>query len=298
MRIWLILMFALALLFGVSPAAAQSPLAFDTLRVQLWPEYDQAAVLVIYDFQVGTQGQYPQSIRLRLPAEASLLAVAQQSGENLLNLPYDGPASEGGFQVLTFNLPQAGQYHIEYYQPLNKNGSTRSFTFVWPGDYPLGKLDVALQQPPTGNGFKSTPSLPTVTPSTDGFVYQQGSFGPQTAGKEFRLDISYSKADDTLSVANGQVQPSGDLNAASAGSNDFSTWLPWALGGIGLALLLGGLTWYWFSSRPQTNLAAAHRTRHTPSAAQDTESAQYCPQCGKRAQSGDRFCRACGTRLP
>lgn len=297
---WLLaLVFALAVF--VSPAAAQAPLAFDSLRVQLWPEYDQPAVLVIYDFQVGTQAQYPQTVRLTLPAEASLLAVAQQSGENLLNLSYDGPTAQGNVQVLTVNLPQAGQYHVEYYQPLTKNGANRSFTFVWPGDYPVSSLDLALQQPPTAEGFQLAPALPTISPAADGFVYQKGSFGPQAAGKEFRLQVSYAKPDDTLSVSNGQVQPSGDLNAAgSGGSPDFSTWLPWVLGGLGVALLLGGLVWYWFSGRASAKPASAQHHRHAPAAQPDDEddAPRYCPQCGKRAHPSDRFCRVCGTKMP
>lgn len=291
-----LLLVAAALLLPVSPAAAQSKMTLDFMRVQLWPEYDQPSVLVIYDFQTPVQANYPQQIQLRLPKGANLSAVAQQSQQSLLTMPYDNPVTEGDWQILSFSAPAAGAYRVEYYIPFSKTGITRNYSYSWPGDYAVKEFSISVQEPAGSAHLTTTPALADVSPSTDGFTYHRGSIGLMADGQNFDLQISYSKADDSLSASGSAIQPAGGSLTGSQAS--FTNSLPWIIGALGLLLIIGGGLWYWISGRSQAEPA---RPRHRAAEAEDAapqDDQRYCAQCGKRAQPGDRFCRACGTRIP
>ncbi len=57
-------------------------------------------------------------------------------------------------------------------------------------------------------------------------------------------------------------------------------------------------------SRRRPGLVEDGRPEHAEEGAKPTEvetavrAINYCPQCGQRVDSGDRFCSGCGTRLP
>jgi len=296
--IFISIFLALLLALTAVPASAQAVISLDFLRVQLWPEYDQSAMLVIYDFQVPASASFPQPISIRLPKDADLLAVAQQVNQNLVNVEYAPLTKDGEWATLSFTANQTGVYHIEYYAPLNKNASARDYTFTWPGDYAVTKLEISLQEPTGATQIKTDPTLPDVAPAADNFIYHHGVFHAVPGGKPFQMKITYSKSDDTLSASGSVVQAAGGDLAGNgvAGQSSFTTFLPWILGGLGLILLLGGGVWYWLSGRAEPK---SPRTRHRAGA--ESESAEdeqiYCGQCGKRAQPGDVFCRSCGTRI-
>src|SRR5512142_3522734 len=60
------------------------PIKLSTLQVQLWPEYDQPSMLVIYDFRVPDSLKLPVSVSLNLPKDAHLVAVASQAADSSL----------------------------------------------------------------------------------------------------------------------------------------------------------------------------------------------------------------------
>jgi hypothetical protein len=76
--------------------------------------------------------------------------------------------------------------------------------------------------------------------------------------------------------------------------------LPWILGILGVALIVGGGLWYWQSGK-QSATDKSRRRRRTARLKVSDETAAgdevYCQNCGKRASVGDRFCRTCGTKL-
>ena len=74
--------------------------------------------------------------------------------------------------------------------------------------------------------------------------------------------------------------------------------LPWVLGVMGVLLIVGGGAWYYFSGRENRQERPRRKRRVAELAeAEDVEGHVYCSNCGKRASSGDRFCRTCGTKL-
>src|SRR5512142_1894556 len=120
MRRWLaILLWVGTLIAFPSAATAQSPIKLSRLQVQLWPEYDQPSMLVIYDFQLPDSTKLPVSVSMTFPKDAHLVAVASQSPDgSLLNTDYIGPTINDQWQSITIQIQTPTTYHLEYYQTL------------------------------------------------------------------------------------------------------------------------------------------------------------------------------------
>ena len=117
-------------LFSSLSARAQTPIKLSSLQVQLWPEYDQPSMLVIYDLRLPDDTKLPISITLQLPKDANLVAVASQAADgSLLNADYQGPTMGDSRQTISLQIPTAAIYHIEYYEPLSKTGDERHFSY-------------------------------------------------------------------------------------------------------------------------------------------------------------------------
>jgi hypothetical protein len=296
MRRWLTLVLLVGALAFAQSARAQTTLRLASLQVQLWPEYDQASMLVIYDFKLTDAVKLPVNISLRLPADAKLIAVASQAANgSLLNTDYVGPTAGDNGQTVTVQIQTQATYHMEYYQPLSKTGSVRQFSFLWPGDYAADDLGVSLRIPSDTTNVTTDPTMQP-TQASDGTSYLQKDFGAVVAGQQVALQLNYTRTSDALSASQQDLRPSQPLGANTPGRVMLSNYLPYIVGVLGLALIVGGSVYFWQSSRSNRRI----RERHHGGAGL-TQSRQdsdvYCHQCGTRAQTGDRFCRVCGTRL-
>ena len=107
-----------------------------------------------------------------------------------------------------------------------------------------------------------------------------------------------------LTVSGQPVQPSGgaidnEISTSAAVMDFFSRNLFYIIGFFGVLLIVVGLVWYWQSGSSSQSSETDAR-RHTSQSENESVSSDgqiYCPQCGKRAQPSDKFCRACGVRL-
>jgi hypothetical protein len=291
MRKFAILFVIVLLVLMPTSAHAQSAVTFEELTIQLWPEYDQPNVLVLYDFVVSSNTPLPAQINLQLPPEAQFSAIARHESGSLIKLEYDLPKSVGNHGVVSFLVPDRSTYRVEFYMPYDRKAQTRSFLFTWPGDYAVSKLNVSLQEPVGATNVTSDPATNSEI-GQDGFTYHFTTLKNVPNGQNLVFKFSYAKDNETLT---GGVQSAAPLDQAS-GQASFMNFLPWILGGLGVALIVGGGVWYWLSGRASGGNSTS-RKRHA-SRAEEAEGAEiYCSQCGKRAQSSDRFCRACGAKL-
>jgi hypothetical protein len=296
-----LLVFA-ALLIGVlipTMASAQSETIINELRVKLWPEYDRSDLLVINDITLAPGTVTPTTLTIRVPANADITAVAQQTPTGLFVVNFK-TGVDGNQQTVTFDITDKTSYRLEYYVPIQKKDSARQFDFIWPGDYSVNTLVVEAQEPPKTTDFKTNPALPNVQTTTDGLSTHSGTFGSLKKGEQWKLQATYSRSTDDLTVSGQPVQPSGgnlDGNASWIASllDIFSRNPLYILGFLGVLLIFAGLIWYWQTS--SSNRPKKSRHRHVSQSASGSDEQIYCPQCGKRAQPVDKFCRACGSRL-
>jgi hypothetical protein len=278
-------------------ARAQSAPTLETLSIQLWPDYDKAAVLVIYDFAVTAETALPATVGLRFPAGSELLAVAKDENGKLVTIQYQPLQRQGNYDLLSFSATDRATYHVEYYLSYARTGDTHSFSFAWPGDYAVKTASLRLQQPVDATEMKSEPALPSIGKQSDGLIYYAKDLGALAAGQETLFQISYQKSTEAFSVSALGVQPTVPLDQPVSGQASLTSFLPWVLGGLGMVLIVGGVSWYWLAGRSTKSLSPSRR-RHSTRADEDDQSVTaYCAQCGKRAQPGDRFCRTCGARI-
>ena len=295
MRKWFVLFFILAFTAIPFSVHAQTSIQWSNVQVELRPEYDQPSMLAIYDFKLASSVSLPVDVTFRFPKDANLVAVADLSNGQLLTTDYSGPTVSGDWQVIKITVKTATTYHVEYYQPIAKNGKERQFNYTWMSDYPVTDFNLSVLSPTDITQFTADPAL-TSTTNSDGSSAWQKDFGALPASQPLTLKINYNRSSDKLSVPQSNVEPSQPIGSNTPGSfmSTISSALPYILGGIGLLLIGGGIVYFWQSGRGGRNKA---RKRHTPRTESEGDSEVYCHQCGTRAHKGDRFCRVCGTKL-
>ncbi len=298
---WLVLL-ALVLGLAAIPARAQDAVRIASLRVDIWPEFDRPAVLVIYHITLAANTALPATLNLHVPAQALINAVAVvDPGLGLLNAEYTRTVV-GAWATLSITTTSL-EVQVEYYDSLVRDGSTRTVVYEWLGDTAVEAFNVAFQVP----AGASNTSLDPAPASSQRDAYDLLNYVTDTmsleAGETFTLTAQYEKADDELSIASMPVEPAMSLEETS-GQTAWSDVLPWILGGLGLVLIvLGMFVLFGFLGNPgwrRTKTARQRKERHISRASKDEEeesSQVHCHECGRRAQPGDQFCRSCGTRL-
>ena len=265
------------------------------LEVQLWPEYDQPSMLVIYDFKVPDSTKLPVGVALSLPKDAHLVAVASLAQDgSLLNTDYTGPTVNGSLQTITVQIQTPTTYHVEYYQPLTRTGNQRQFNYVWTGEYAVDDLSMSIRLPPDTTHIVTSPDMKSAK-GADGSSNLIKDFGALAAGQQFPLQVTYTKTTNTLSVPAENVQASKPLDSNTPGRVLLANYVPYILAALGIIAIAAASI---YLLQPHNRQAFQRRQTHRPHAAATQGKAEvYCHQCGARAEPGDRFCRVCGTRL-
>jgi hypothetical protein len=292
MRKWFIFFLFFTSIFIPLSASAQGEMALETVFVQLWPEFDQPSMLVIYDFRAAPGTLLPQDVKMRVPAEAQVIAVAQERENALFNIPYQETAIDTTWKQVTLTIETDTNYHLEYYAPLKRNGLQREFTYLWPGEYAVASLTVSLRTPLDTTEVSTQPTMSKMPVTDNGETYLQWNKENLAAGQQERVEIAYTKTTDRLSASTQPLEP-GTVDEKTPGRVSLSNYYPYLLGGVGILLIAGGGIYFWQSSKGKPTPHKHHRSRSE----ENRNEPVHCHQCGKRAQPGDRFCRTCGTRL-
>jgi hypothetical protein len=273
---------------------AQGKLQLSSVSVDIWPEYDRPAVLMIYHITLAPDTSLPASLSLRIPsgAEINAVAVVDATG-NLINAPYS-KSIQGQWSVLAFSTPSP-EVQVEYYTALVKDGTTRHIAFDWAGDYALEKLEVNFLRPQGAASPTFSLQPKNTSPGQAGLTNYQIEAADLMADKPFTLSIDYQRQTDALSISSLPIQAVSTPGPDTPGHVSMTGILPWVLAGIGLLLIIAGIvgfvTW-------QRGGLVTGAVKGKVSLQNDGDKDYiYCHQCGKRAQPGDVFCRSCGTRL-
>jgi hypothetical protein len=297
-----LLVFALLAIFWLPvPAKAQSAVSFSSVDVSVWPEYDTPAVLVIYKIALASQTSFPAEITMRLPStvqKPNAVAVGK-TPETVSDQGVEYKFASGAdFATLTIKATDP-YIQMEYYDPaLAKNGTQRQYVYEWLGDFALGNFRFELRAPLKSSNLSVDPALTNTLVDGDGFQLSEWKMAGLKIGQKLSFTINYQRDTNSPSTSFLQVQSSLPLDQNVQGQSTWISYLPWALGGLGVVLLFiaGGV--YWTSGR--TGLVVPRpRKRHSAASEEPGDDGKqvHCAQCGKRAQPGDRFCRACGARI-
>jgi hypothetical protein len=276
------------------PTHAQSALHLSEVQVELWPEFDEPAVLVICHITLASNTIFPATLDLRIPSVANLNAVAERdSNGSLVNATYEQKA-DGDWRVLSLQVTRP-RVQVEYYDLLTKQGTARNYTYTWAGDNTVDSFSIVFQEPVDATALILDPPGITNWTGNDHLNYYQTNAVALAAGQVYTFQVKYNKTTETLSGSGLPVQPAGTLVPDTL----TNIW-PWVAGGVGLLFLLGGVIGILRLRPIPARAPRGHGKRHAASyagAADQVASEAYCHQCGQRSQPADLFCRVCGTRL-
>ncbi len=291
------------------PVAAQTEgntdVTLSSLQIDLWPEYDQPSMLVIYRMTLASEVQLPAQITIRIPAaagEPNAVATRDESGAYDVSYTRD---VQGEWAYITVSAALPG-LQIEFYDPqLEFDGVNRHYTYQWPGDYDVDTARILVQNPIGATDVTTLPRLSSNSQDGEGITYQAEEVGSLRAGEPFELTIDYVKEADGLTADFLTVQSTAPVTPDTPGRVDVTDLLPLGLGLIGVFLLIGGV-FFWNAGRNGKKHAKSQARKKSrkrrvkqiaPQKAQTGDLGIFCHECGKRAGGGDRFCRACGTPL-
>ena len=294
-RFFLIIAIGMLLVFPTL-ASAQGSVTLASVNVQLWPEYDQPSMLVLIDVELPETTILPVDMTFHIPQDSNLVAVAAYSAEgNLVNAMYEGPMTVDGLQSFTVTM-NATKARFEYYQPLVIDGDKREYSYLWNGDFAVNAFGIRVLEPVDTTSISTTPKLgPAVVES--GLTYYESNALELQNGEQYTLDLKYTKTSDALVSSPQAVQPAAPVDENTPGRVSLNNSLPYIIGGLGVVMILGGIVYYWQSGRSSSSKQRPRRRVRAVQESEEDGEASYCPQCGTRAKTNDRFCRVCGGRI-
>ncbi len=299
MRAWAL---ALALLLMPALAPAQgggAPVGnprLASLNIEIWPEYDRPAALVIMNAVLAEGVKLPAPVTLRLPAAsggASAVAFAAAVDGKLLNLKHE-TATTGEYVTVKFDAPER-HFHVEFYEPIATTAPTRGYRYVWPGDFAADRVTLVVQEPASATGISAEPKLDGTSTGRDGLRYRAAELGALAAGKALPIEVRYTKADARPSTeilkpaAAPATSPPAATGAAAAGAAPSGAsppgWIIALMVAVILAML-GGVSFMWWRARQSSSAA---RSGAPPQ--------RFCAKCGATQAPENRFCGSCGAKV-
>ena len=270
-----------------------------SLEIDIWPEFDRPAVLVIFHAEIAEDETLPASVTLRIPSSSggpAALASATSADGQLLNLPYQR-TDEADFITLTFSPPERF-FQVEFYDPLRADNAGKNYSYVWPGDIPVDQLNVQVQQPAGATELSVQPELGAAVVEPNGLSYREADLGALDVGNTLTIDVHYQKTDPRTSTEILGLATPPSAAAGSGAEEGIPRWLVLlpllAVLAIGASLFV---FWRRRGSLATTSVRGAARAgrRREQAAGQREDAAGFCTRCGNRLRSGDRFCPECGT---
>ncbi|MCA9920253.1 MAG: zinc ribbon domain-containing protein [Anaerolineales bacterium] len=286
---------------------AQTAVSLQSLNVELWPDYDQEAVLVLLTGTLPASQALPVTLTIPLPDGADFHVAARITPDNVMS--DQGMSPTVGDNEVTFSLSES-RFRVEYYQPYTANNTQRNFSFSWQSDtISVDDLTVTLQQPFDTMQINTVPNASNVAEGQDGLTYHTFAGQAVPAGDVYTVDVDYTLNSGALTV-DFEIEDTATntdlpfLDAVPVEESGFDWQL--LLVGLGVLIIIGSAAWYFFSNRPNNKRPAKPKPRRdTKPTMRETAvahptpkgKANFCHQCGESLQASDKFCRNCGTAV-
>jgi hypothetical protein len=300
-------MAALILALGIWPASAQDAVRLKSMTVSLWPEYDDAGVLVIYRGAIADDVALPVTLRFLIPK-----AAGQPSSTA-------GVDATGQYRYRSYQVVDAGEYlevsytnpyrefQMEYYyNPLTSNDTLRAFEYRFRADYPVDELVVEVKEPAGAQNLTLTPVATGTGTDFDDLPLQKYAVGPFALGQVFQFSATYEKTDPRLTAEILGFDMPGTAEfedvAKPAGSQNVVAYI---LIGAAATLLIGAAVYAYVQTRkkPKRKAPAPARptkktkSRKTMQPKTGPSAGGFCHQCGARLRPDAQFCPKCGAKV-
>jgi hypothetical protein len=288
---------ALALLALGSPSTglAENPVtAIESLKVQLWPDYDRPAVLVMISGSLPSSAPLPAFVNLPLLPGAKLNAVARADANGNLFADIVYTVDSGR---LSLSTPDP-QFRVEYYVPYRVEGGEHHFTFDWLADVSVEALSVIVQKPVSATSLLTQPPATDVVHGEDGLTYHVLPTSSAPARETLSVHLSYVATAAALS-AETRAAPAPTPAPVQEVRLPAAPTAPAADPGLGWGFLLAivvtagasmGITWQIARNRFVSGVAGEVPRSERPAV-------RHCPGCGLPCGIDDYFCSDCGQDL-
>jgi hypothetical protein len=273
-----------------------------TLEIDIWPDFDQPAALVILRAEIAANVNLPAAVSLRIPSSSggpAALAYSASADGQLLNLDYERSDAQGDFITLTFSAPERF-FQLEFYDPMAIGTVDRSYTYTWPGGLAVDQLSVELQEPATATDLSVQPELGPGVLHPDGLLYREAGLGASDVGQTLTIDVSYKKTDARTSAEILGLETRAPQAEGTGSEEGMPFWLlVLVVLAVVVTIVSVAVLWRWrrralATSAPRVTRAARRREQ---AAGRRENATNFCPQCGTALRSRDRFCPECGAAV-
>ena len=297
----------LLLLLLFLPAAfvqAQTAVTLESLDVELWPDYDQEAVLVLLTGTFSPNTPLPATLTFPLPDGADFNVVARITADDVMT--DQGISPQVTANQVTFIMPD-NRFRVEYYQPYTATDTQRDFTFSWQSDIAVDQISVRIQQPVAATNLTTIPAAATVSEGQDGLTYHVLPNQAVAAGDTYTMELNYTMSTPQLTVTfrtpDSETTELPFLDATPVEESGFNWQL--LLVALGVLILVATAVWYLLNRQSSSSRRPARPKPNRPKPAPKATTvratapgkANFCHQCGEPLQAEDRFCRSCGTAV-
>ena len=263
--------------------------AIDSLSIDIWPDYDQASVLVLLTGTLLANTTLPVSVTLPFPNTAQVNAVARidsSDGAMKDDIIYNQAPDE-----ITFITPDL-RFRLEYYFPYTINNDRRTFNFTWLADLSIDNFQIRVQQPSSASSLTTVPGTIDVAKDADGLTYYAFPIKSVPAGQPFSVNVDYTMTSDQLSFV-GSASPGTQVPAlpsASQGSVGFNWSIVVIVGAFIIIVFV--LVWQIATRRAASTAPVTQQAK-----AKATSPSEFCTNCGNQTGKDDKFCSKCGSAL-
>ena len=278
-----------------APEGAAAETRLRSMNVEIWPEYDDPRVLVIYSGMLEPEVETPRDFAIVVPAGADVhMAGAVDEQGNHIHASFRTEDAGEGLTRISYELTSPNFYMEFYYDPFGAD-EERRFEYPLVSLYDVAHLRVSVQEPLRASEFSVSPAAPDVVRDGKGFTYHVLELDGIPAGDARSVTVSYRKPDREPSVG---PQPSVPGPPSTLRRPPDRRWrIIMGIGvatGIALLLALGYRLYRYWSGDDEDEVYVWDEP--------DVDSplrgaARFCSQCGRRAAPGDRFCGTCGHPL-
>jgi len=285
------------------------PARYTVLEIQLWPEYDNLSVWVSYTLQLADDSNYPASVSLRMPTAAGIpnYVAIGPAKDTLFEVPFQRKV-DGEWSFITFFSTEP-VIRLEYDDPnLMIDGTYREYQHVWYKDYEVEDIYLQVQQP---YGVRTlnviSPFKEEVWFNDEILRYYSAHLNTDDISDKIKINLAYQKESKEVTIERLQVKSRVPITESTPGRINWWSSFPWVIVSLISLLLIGvglfGMGNFDFlkSRKPAQTMDVNYNIEETEkSIKQQTNDNQvelYCPQCGNRVRSKDRYCRVCGSHL-